>query len=141
MALIPWLIALAAELPATATARHWGAAWAGLDAMEAIGLLATGVLLARRDERATLAAMATATLLIADAWLDVMTAPAAPARSPRRRWPRSASCRWRRCALPWRCGGAGRLLLASEPLERSPNPIVMHTLTVCSPPAACGGAR
>ena len=50
-ALLPWLIALAAELPATATARHWGAAWAGLDAMEAIGLLATGVLLARRDER------------------------------------------------------------------------------------------
>lgn len=74
--LIPWLIGLAAELPSTTTARHWGAAWAGLDAMEAIGLLATGVLLARRDERGRLAAIATATLLTADAWLDVMTAAA-----------------------------------------------------------------
>lgn len=75
-ALIPWLIVMAAELPPTATARHWGAAWAGLDAMEVIGLLATGALLARRDDRGRLTAMATATLLVADAWLDVMTAPA-----------------------------------------------------------------
>lgn len=75
-ALIPWLVVLAAALPATATARHWGVAWAGLDGMEAAGLLATGVLLARDDERGRLTAMSTATLLAADAWLDVMTAPA-----------------------------------------------------------------
>lgn len=75
-ALIPWLIALAAVLPSTATARHWGAAWAGLDAMEAVGLLTTGVLLRRQDERGRLTAIATATLLTADAWLDVMTAGA-----------------------------------------------------------------
>ncbi|HEX9065838.1 MAG TPA: hypothetical protein VF843_12070 [Streptosporangiaceae bacterium] len=73
-ALIPWLIAMAATLPSTAMARHWGAAWAGLDVMEALGLIATGWLLARRDERARLTATATAALLVTDAWLDVMTA-------------------------------------------------------------------
>ena len=76
--LIPWLIVLAFTLPSSATASHWAVAWAGLDAMEATGLLATGLLVAKRDERGRLTAMATATLLIADAWLDVMTAAAGP---------------------------------------------------------------
>lgn len=75
-ALIPWLIVLAAGLPSAAMASHWAAAWAGLDAMEAIGLLTTGTLLARRNDRGRLTAMATAALLIADAWLDVMTSAA-----------------------------------------------------------------
>jgi hypothetical protein len=55
-------------------AQHWPAAWVGLDAMEALGLVATGVLVRRRDARRCLAAAATATLLLADAWFDVTTA-------------------------------------------------------------------
>jgi hypothetical protein len=46
--------------------------------MEALGLLGTGMLLARRDDRYRLTAAVTATLLLADAWFDVTTA--APGR-------------------------------------------------------------
>jgi hypothetical protein len=75
LAMIPWLAYLAVSLPASPTAWHWPAAWVGLDAMEAAGLVSTGVLLLRRDARACLTAAGTAALLLADAWLDVTTAP------------------------------------------------------------------
>ncbi len=74
LGMIPWLFVLAATLPASTTAWHWPAAWVGLDGLEALGLLGTGVLLARGDDRYRLAAMATATLLVTDAWFDVLTA-------------------------------------------------------------------
>ncbi|MEW2306971.1 hypothetical protein AB0958_44845 [Streptomyces sp. NPDC006655] len=73
-ALLPWLYVLATGLPATGTAAHWPAAWAGLDALEALGLIATGLLAARSDRRHALAAAATATLLVVDAWFDTTTA-------------------------------------------------------------------
>jgi hypothetical protein len=73
--LVPWMIFLAVKLPASPRAWHWPAAWVGLDAMEAAGLLATGLLLLRRDGRSCLTALATAGLLAADAWFDVTTAP------------------------------------------------------------------
>ncbi|NUS17907.1 MAG: hypothetical protein HOY69_42010, partial [Streptomyces sp.] len=70
LALLPWLYVLATGLPATATAAHWPVAWVGLDALEALGLIATGLLAARGDRRHALAAAATATLLVVDAWFD-----------------------------------------------------------------------
>jgi len=73
--LLPWLVYLAASLPPDAVAWHWPAAWAGLDAMEAAGLISTGVLMLRGDARYRLMAIATAALLAADAWFDVTTAP------------------------------------------------------------------
>ncbi|MEV0663814.1 hypothetical protein ACIBI3_21555 [Actinomadura luteofluorescens] len=57
---------LATGLPATATAAHLPVAWVGLDALEALGLIATGLLAARGDRRHALAAAATATLLAVD---------------------------------------------------------------------------
>jgi hypothetical protein len=75
LGLIPWLAYLAVSLPASPVAWHWPAAWAGLDGMEAAGLLSTGILLLRRDPRACLTAAGTAALLLADAWFDVTTAP------------------------------------------------------------------
>jgi hypothetical protein len=75
LGLLPWLVYLALNLPASPRAWHWPAAWVGLDAMEAAGLLSTGLLLLRRDVRYCLTAMATAALLLADAWFDVTTAP------------------------------------------------------------------
>lgn len=72
--LLPWLVVLATSLPATATASHWSAAWVGLDAMEAAGLITTGVLVARGDRHRGPAAAATGMLLVVDAWFDVMTA-------------------------------------------------------------------
>ncbi|MCL6672246.1 hypothetical protein [Streptomyces panaciradicis] len=74
LALLPWLYVLATGLPATAAAAHWPVAWVGLDALEALGLIATGLLAARGDRRHALAAAATATLLAVDAWFDTTTA-------------------------------------------------------------------
>ena len=74
--LVPWAAYLALSLPASVTARHWPAAWAGLDAVMAAGLAATSWLALRRDRRMVFPAVSTATLLLADAWFDVCTAPA-----------------------------------------------------------------
>ena len=77
LAMVPWLGVLATGLPMSYQAANWSAAWVGLDALEALGLIATGTLLRRRDARASLTAAATSALLCVDAWFDVLTsAPA-----------------------------------------------------------------
>ncbi|MBC3842271.1 hypothetical protein GXW82_25000 [Streptacidiphilus sp. 4-A2] len=73
LALLPWLVVLATTLPTTATACHWSLAWVGLDCLEALGLIGTGVLLRRGDPRRSLTAVATAVLLVCDAWFDTTT--------------------------------------------------------------------
>jgi phosphoribosylamine--glycine ligase len=75
LGLLPWMYFLAVSLPASTVAWHWPAAGVGLDAMEAAGLFATGFWLLRRDARYCLSAMASAALLVTDAWFDVSTAP------------------------------------------------------------------
>lgn len=72
--MLPWLFVLGTTLPTRTTAQHWNMAWVGLDSLEALGLICTGLLLYRRDPRAGLTAAATATLLLVDAWFDVLTA-------------------------------------------------------------------
>ncbi|MFJ8164209.1 hypothetical protein ACIRBY_25245 [Streptomyces sp. NPDC096136] len=74
VALLPWLFVLATSLPTTFPAPHWSAAWVGLDALEAVGLITTGLLATRADRRLAPAAAATAALLAVDAWFDTMTA-------------------------------------------------------------------
>jgi len=74
--LFPWAAYLAATLPASVSARHWPLAWTGLDVAMAAGLAATAWLAVRRDRRLAFPAVSTATLLFADAWFDVCTAPA-----------------------------------------------------------------
>jgi hypothetical protein len=69
LGLVPWLAVLAVTLPSATRV-----AWVGLDSLEALGLIATGVLVRRGDRRRCLAAAATATLLLVDAWFDVTTA-------------------------------------------------------------------
>jgi hypothetical protein len=71
--LLPWCVLLFLALPATAQARNWALAWAGLDGAEAVAALATAVLLARANTRASLTAMAGGTLLLVDAWFDMCT--------------------------------------------------------------------
>ena len=73
VALVPWLVVLATGLPSTADAPHWTVAWVGLDSMEAVGLVATGVLTLRRHQVRAVVAAATAMLLVVDAWFDVTT--------------------------------------------------------------------
>jgi phosphoribosylamine--glycine ligase len=75
LCLLPWLAYLAVSLPASPHAAHWPAVWAGLDALEAAGLISTGLLLRRGDSRYCLTAVATAAFLLTDAWFDVLTAP------------------------------------------------------------------
>lgn len=76
--LVAWLFGLARSLPTVAHVQHWSALWAGLDALEALGLVTTGVLLLRRDQRRCLTAAGTAALLVVDAWFDVLTSLPGP---------------------------------------------------------------
>lgn len=78
--LIPWLVVLATYLPASTRAWNWATAWVGLDSLEVLGLVSTGVLLIRRDVRYPLTAAATAALLLVDAWFDITTSAPGPAR-------------------------------------------------------------
>ncbi|WP_433473368.1 hypothetical protein ACQPZP_31655 [Spirillospora sp. CA-142024] len=81
IALVPWMWVLATTMPSTTVVSNWSAAWVGLDAMEAVALLGTGVLLLRRDPRYGLGAAVAGTLLAVDAWFDVTTATPGPERT------------------------------------------------------------
>src|SRR5580692_585520 len=63
LGLVPWLAELAVTLPSATRV-----AWVGLDSLEALGLIVTGILILRGDRRRALTAAATATLLLIDAW-------------------------------------------------------------------------
>jgi hypothetical protein len=77
--LVPWMLRLGRVLPEQAVAHNWPLAWIGLDALMATGCASTAMLIRRRDGRAQLTAVATATVCVLDAWLDVTTsAPGAP---------------------------------------------------------------
>ena len=71
--LIPWTAFLFATLPAHYVANHWQIAWGGFDIGLAVALASTAVLVARRSPFAEVTATVTATLLICDAWFDVLT--------------------------------------------------------------------
>lgn len=72
--LVPWAFWLSRTLPATHTARHWDLAWAGFDAALALGLASTALSAIRHSPWLVAAASATGTLLVVDAWFDVLTA-------------------------------------------------------------------
>jgi len=74
VALVPWLAVLWTTLPEPSSAQHWRVACVGFDALEIAGLLTSAALVRRSDRRAPLASIATAVLLLADAWFAVMTA-------------------------------------------------------------------
>lgn len=73
LALVPWMVVLARTLPRTTEVSNWSTAWVGLDALLAVGLTGTGVLLRRNDPRVAQVAAATAAVLLVDAWFDVTT--------------------------------------------------------------------
>jgi hypothetical protein len=77
--LVPWTIGLAHALPCRYVSAHWGIAWAGFDTALAAGLALTGIGVLRRAAWLDRAAVATATLLAADAWFDVLNAGGAAA--------------------------------------------------------------
>jgi hypothetical protein len=71
--LLPWTGYLFGTLPRHYTANHWRAAWAGFDVGLALALASTAALIVRRSPFAEVAATVTATLLLCDAWFDVLT--------------------------------------------------------------------
>jgi hypothetical protein len=79
LVLVPWTIGLTRSLPCRYVSAHWGIAWAGFDGALATSLALTSVAALRRVAWLDRAAVATATLLAADAWFDVVTARSAPA--------------------------------------------------------------
>jgi hypothetical protein len=74
--LIPWAFWLARTLPATHTARHWALGWAGYDGGLALAFASTAISAIRHSPWLVAAASATGTLLVVDAWFDVLTAHA-----------------------------------------------------------------
>ena len=73
--LIPWIVYLGFSLPTRQVSRHYDLAWVGFDVFELIALAATGYFALRRSRYLAVASASAATLLITDAWFDVVTAP------------------------------------------------------------------
>jgi hypothetical protein len=77
LALIPWIVYLSMTLPATYQAQNWGLAWIGLDVALVIMLGTTALLTWTRHPQAGMSSMATAALLLCDAWFDWSTSAGA----------------------------------------------------------------
>lgn len=75
LVLIPWTIYLGYSLPSRQLSPHYNIAWAGFDVLLLIALGATGYLALRRSRYLAISAAAAATLLLVDAWFDIMTSP------------------------------------------------------------------
>ena len=74
-ALVPWTVYLAIELPRRAVSRHYDLAWVGFDVALVLVLAATAWSAMRRSRYLALTATSAATLLVVDAWFDVVTSP------------------------------------------------------------------
>ncbi len=70
--MLPWTVWLTVTLPSEHVARHWDTAWVGFDALEMSALLATAYALVRRTSWLAVAAAVAGTLLLCDAWFDVL---------------------------------------------------------------------
>jgi hypothetical protein len=70
--LLPWTVWLTVTLPAKHVAEHWDAAWVGFDLAEVVALSLTAYGLWKRAPWVEVAASAAGTLLIADAWFDIL---------------------------------------------------------------------
>jgi hypothetical protein len=71
--MVPWTLYLAFTLPARHHAEHWDAVWVGFDIAVAFGIASTAIGAFRRSNWLAIAAACTGTLLLCDAWFDVLT--------------------------------------------------------------------
>ena len=71
--LLVWTAFLFFALPRHYVANHWQLAWSGFDVGLGLALAATAVAVARRSPLAEVTAAITGTLLVCDAWFDVLT--------------------------------------------------------------------
>jgi hypothetical protein len=70
--LLPWTVWLTVTLPAKHVSEHWDAAWVGFDTAEILALGATVIGIYRRAVWVEVTASVAGTLLLADAWFDVL---------------------------------------------------------------------
>ena len=70
--LLPWSIWLSHTLSSTHDARRWNVAWSGFDTGLAVAFVLTAVAAWRRSPWVGACAAATGTLLLTDAWFDVL---------------------------------------------------------------------
>ena len=73
-ATLPWVAGLSFVLPTRHEAAHYDASWIGFDLALCAMLLRTGWLAQKGREHIELSAAITGTLLLVDAWFDVVTA-------------------------------------------------------------------
>ena len=73
--MVPWTVYIGESLPQRQLSPHYDVSWAGFDLMLLAALAATAVFALRRSRYLSLAATATAVLLVVDAWFDLMTTP------------------------------------------------------------------
>jgi hypothetical protein len=73
--MVPWTIYLGYSLPSRQDSPHYDIAWVGFDVLLLLVLAGTGGLALRRSAYLAIAAAATATMLVVDAWFDIMTSP------------------------------------------------------------------
>ena len=73
--MVPWTVYIGESLPRRQLSPHYDVAWAGFDVMLLAALAATAYFALRRSRYLSMAATATAVLLVVDAWFDLMTTP------------------------------------------------------------------
>jgi hypothetical protein len=74
LVLVPTVVVLLVTLPSTHQSEHWDIAWGGFDVMLALMLVAVALTAWRGSAWLEAAAASAATLLVVDAWFDVLTA-------------------------------------------------------------------
>jgi hypothetical protein len=71
--LLPWAAFLILTLPENYKANHWRVAWGGFDLGLGAVMVATAIAVIRRSPFAEVTAAVCGTLLVCDAWFDVLT--------------------------------------------------------------------
>ena len=74
LALGPWTLYLTYSLPARHVTKHWDIAWIGFDVGLLFAFAATGWCAFRQSRWLIPAAAMTGTMLLCDAWFDIVTA-------------------------------------------------------------------
>ncbi len=72
LALVPSLVVALIVVPAAQTAHHLRLAWTGFDVFEVVALASTGFALQRHPASVAVPATITGTLLLCDAWINVV---------------------------------------------------------------------
>jgi hypothetical protein len=73
LGLIPWIVFLALTLPHSYQADHWTVLWVGFDIALLFALGSTAWAAWRRRQLVIAAALITGTMLVVDAWFDLVT--------------------------------------------------------------------